>query len=238
MNIAIVDDVEQDRQVLAALLENLLNKNDFSCTIKTFERAEAFLKVFEKDAFDLCFMDIFMDGMNGMDAAKYIATADPDCMLIFLSTSPDYMAEGYIVRAWRYLLKPISKEALCRILPQCIERAVLDRRRLEVRINGKIREIPYSKILYLIRVNRHIEIHLTDQIVTLPSTQSFTKTTEALLEDYRFILSCKGVVVNMIHVVQLSGSDFIMDNGEKAPISQRRLSTVTNDYMDFKFEYL
>ncbi|WPK65906.1 hypothetical protein EUCA11A_00260 [Eubacterium callanderi] len=143
-----------------------------------------------------------------------------------------------MLRAWRYLIKPVDAQIIGQVLPECIEQAELNKRRLSVRLNGRNYEIPYSKILYIVRVKRNIEIHMRNRMVTLSSTQSFQETTEDVLKDYRFILSCKGVVVNMAHVSKLEKADFIMDNGDRIPVSQRRLSAVTDTYLNFVFEYL
>ncbi|MEG0377526.1 MAG: LytTR family DNA-binding domain-containing protein [Eubacterium sp.] len=238
MRIAIVDDLKEDRAQLCAQLKSFFESYDFSFSIETYASAEAFLKNFERERFDLCFMDIFMDGMNGMEGARKIAKIDPECMIIFLTISADYMAEGYDVRAWRYLLKPIDEETLKRVLPQCIERLVHAKRRLPVVLNGQAHEIPFSKILYVIRVGRNTEIHLEQMTVVLPTTWSFTQTVCPLLEDYRFVKSCNGVVVNMKHARTLSGYDFIMDNGDKVSVSHRRLKPVTKAYVDFRFKHL
>ena len=43
-----------------------------------------------------------------------------------------------------------------------------------------------------------------------------------LLDDRRFIECYKGVVVNMEHIRNQIDDDFILDNGEKVPISNVR----------------
>lgn len=238
MRIAVIDDLEKDRERLSILIEEVLKKYNCPFLIECYSSAEDFLEVFKRESFDLCFMDIFMDGMNGMEASQKIALMDPECRIIFLTTSMEYLAQGYNVRAWRYLIKPVDAQIIGQVLPECIEQAELNKRRLSIRLNGRNYEIPYSKILYIVRVKRNIEIHLRNRTVTLSSTQSFQETTEDVLKDYRFILSCKGVVVNMAHVSKLEKADFIMDNGDRIPVSQRRLSAVTDTYLNFVFEYL
>ena len=100
MKIAIVDDQKKDREELTETLIPYLHTLDFETELCEYESAEAFLADFEKDEFDICFMDIYLKGMDGMTAARFIARKDPNCFIIFLTTSPDYMAEGYDVRGW------------------------------------------------------------------------------------------------------------------------------------------
>jgi DNA-binding LytR/AlgR family response regulator len=237
MRIAIVDDMKSDQAVLENLLVRTLKKYKIPLAVEVYDSAEAFLAVFEKERFDLCFMDIYLDGMNGMEAAREVAAKDPGCMIIFLTTSAEFMAEGYDVRAWRYIIKPIDEERLDAIMPQCIAEAELKKRRLRIHYKGRDREIPYGKITYVVRVNRNTEIHFIKDKVILPAAVSFGDTVEPLLADDRFVLSCKGVVVNLDHVKSLAGSDFIMENGDKLPISQRRLAQVNDAFIDYSFEH-
>ena len=94
MKIAIIDDEEKDREEVKDALIPYLHTLDFKTELCEYKSAEEFLEGFEKDEFDICFMDIYLKEMDGMTAARYIAKKDPNCFIIFLTTSPDYMAEG------------------------------------------------------------------------------------------------------------------------------------------------
>lgn len=237
MNIAIIDDSESDRIELLTLLDQFFEKYDFSPETDVFSSAESFLAAFEKEKYDLCFIDIFLPGLNGMDTASEIYAADPDCILIFLSSSDQYISDGYRVKALRYLLKPISGSQLNDVLPECIEAAVLNHRRLPVNINRKDREIPFTKIYY-ISSSAKTEVHLKDIVYALTSRKSFFATVEPLLKDYRFITCSRGIVVNMAHVQKIDKDCFIMENGDRVPISRRQYVTVNDRFMDFQFEHL
>lgn len=237
MKIAIIDDSTTDREALVTLLYMFFEKMDFQADITEFSSAEAFLSVLEPDAFDLCFMDIFMSGMNGMDASRHVHKLAPDCIVIFLTSSDQYIGEGYRVRALRYLLKPVTAEQIQEFLPECVERSVLSQRRLSVQISRKEREIPFSRILYVLSSSK-TEIYVHHTSFTVSSRQTFSEITAPLLEDYRFILCGRGVVVNMAHALRIDTDCFIMDNGSRVPISRRQLSSVNDRFIDFQFEYL
>lgn len=235
MKIAIIDDLKEDRLQLSSLLKQYLDKFHLNYSIDEFENAEKFLSIFEKDMYDLCFMDIFMDRINGMQAARFLYRIDSDCLIIFLTTSPDYLADGYDVRAWRYLLKPVNTLVLEKILPDCIERINLHQCRLKVLVNRTETEIPFSKVIYIVSINRITTINLKNDTIRLSSHVSFTKVVEPLLEDYRFIKCGKGIVINMAHVEKMTEDEFLMDNGQVIPISRRELADVKKTYMNFSF---
>lgn len=83
MKIAVVDDLKEDRNLLLDLLRQFFDRYDFKTEYVEFCCAGDFLKTLKPDAYDLVFLDIFMEGMNGMDAARILYRTAPDCMVIF-----------------------------------------------------------------------------------------------------------------------------------------------------------
>lgn len=235
MKIAIIDDLIEDRLQLSSLLKQYLDRFYINYSIDEYENAEKFLSVFEKDMYNLCFMDIFMGRINGMQAARFLYRIDSECLIIFLTTSPDYLADGYDVRAWRYLLKPVTSHVLEKILPDCIERINLHHCRLKVMVNRIETEIPFSKIIYIVSINRITTIILKNDTIKLSSHVPFTQVVEPLLEDYRFIKCGKGIVINMAHVKKMTEDAFLMGNDQVIPISRRELAEVKKNYMNFSF---
>ncbi len=53
-----------------------------------------------------------MEKLNGMDTARKIREVDNEMEIIFVTSLIDYVQEGYEVRAYRYLLKPIELKEL------------------------------------------------------------------------------------------------------------------------------
>ena len=236
MRIAIVDDSPTDSTLLLKLLNMYMEPYDFSPEFFTFSCGEAFLETVEPDVYDLCFLDIFMDEMNGVEVADRLRKIDPDCFVIFLTGSPDYFADGFRLRAWRYLLKPITMSQLTEALPECIEQVQLSTRRLSVSIGRQEISIPFSKIRYVTTANRNIEIHGMDTTVTIGKQFTFQELTTPLLKDYRFLLIGKGLVVNLAYVEKVEGNNLWMKNGESLPISRSRLSEVSEGFFRFRFE--
>lgn len=235
MKIAIVDDSPMDSKLLLKLLNMYMEQYDFTPEFFSFPSGEAFLDTVEPDAYDLCFLDIFMDGMNGVEVAYKLREIDPDCYVIFLTGSPDYFADGFRLRAWRYLLKPITLDQIAEALPECIEQVQLSTRRLSVTIGRQEISIPFSKISYVTTANRSIEIHGTDAVVTTGKQFTFQELTTPLLNDYRFLIISKGLVANLNYVQKIEGNSLIMQNGDCLPISRSRLAEVSEALTRFRF---
>ena len=109
MRIAIVDDLAAERALLKDRLEQQLHRRNVQADILEYESGETFLEAARKAPFTAAFLDIYMDGMTGMEAAKKLRKTNTDCLLVFTTTSTDHALEGFQVRALHYLVKPFTE---------------------------------------------------------------------------------------------------------------------------------
>ena len=122
MRIAIVDDLETERAQLKTRLARQLRLCGAEAELLEFESGESFLAAEKEQRFTAAFLDIYMHGMSGMDAAKELRKTDTDCLLVFTTTSTDHALEGFQVRALHYLVKPFPR----RSFPPCWSRCLQD----------------------------------------------------------------------------------------------------------------
>ena len=110
MRIAIVDDLAAERHFLREQLEQKLYRMGIQADILEYTCGEAFLEAEHKLPFSVAFLDIYMMGMTGIEAARELRKTDTDCLLIFTTTSTDHALEGFQVRAMHYLVKPYTED--------------------------------------------------------------------------------------------------------------------------------
>lgn len=87
-----------------------------------FSSGDALLGWMDRHAgeLDLVFLDIEMEGTNGMDTARALREADQSLQLVFVTGYSDYVFDGYEVGALGYLLKPAGAEELERVLTRAL----------------------------------------------------------------------------------------------------------------------
>lgn len=138
----------------------------------------------------------------------------------YLTTSNDFAADSYEVRAFFYLLKPVEEGRLFQALDGAVEK--LKRRRSEsvvVATGDGLRQILMERIRYVERVGRCIRYHCTDGTVDSQSIRTpFREMVAPLLADQRFYLCGASFVLNFQHVTRVQGQNAMLDSGQTVPL--------------------
>lgn len=231
MQIAVVDD---DRQ-MHARLQTYLNELLASDAVLTcFSSGESFLAAWQPGRFDLVILDIFMDGITGMDTAREIRKTDREVRLVFGTTSNEFASESYEVNACYYLHKPFGREQVRAMLDR-VDMAQMEKLRTVQLPDGK--SVVLRDILYADCASHCITLHGKHGRDTVLRV-SFAEI-EALLCAYPYFFSpTKGVVVNFHEVTAQNADTFTLSDGSRIPISRRKAKEVTDAYSSFLFEQL
>ena len=111
MKIAICDNNREEAGFLKALVLDILGEQDVSCEIFSFEQGEELLES-ELD-YQIVFLDIMLDGKNGVDVGNEIYRRNRRIKIIFQTNFDEYYREALNrSHAFAYLEKPIEKEEL------------------------------------------------------------------------------------------------------------------------------
>lgn len=128
LRIGICDDSPDARLALEAALERALDRRRTQGTIFSFSSGEGLLRWLENHGgeLDLIFLDIEMDGLDGMETARRLRAADEGLQLVFVTGYADYVFDGYSVGALGYLMKPPQPQQLDGVLDRAAAQRVLD----------------------------------------------------------------------------------------------------------------
>lgn len=236
MRIAIVDDCCEDRETLrdliAAYFAERAKFHEDSHEFCEFSNAESFLAAFVPGYFDIAVLDIYMDTISGMEAAKRVASSDRHCCIIIATSSLDHTLEGYSVHAAGYIVKPPAEHLpeLYRALDFCAEMLAVGERSFELSMCSGLTKVMASDIIYLDRVRRKPMLHLRGAVVELNG--EFSDSAASLLEDRRFFMCYRSVVVNMDFIEAPIGNEFLLRTGERLPISREKKKIALTAFAD------
>ena len=225
LKIAICDDVAEDRQRLISLI----NSDDFYCECTAYKSGESLLWDFENGIrYDIFFLDIFMDGMSGVEAAKHIRTTDPQALLIFVSSSNNFYRESYDLYAFNYLIKPLKDDKLTEVLHRAIQHLGRDANQVvRFSFNNSLHTVRCSQLLYLTSDKRIVNFYLTNG-ETLKSYGKIDDFVTQLPAEV-FVRCHQSYIVNLKHVTGMTAGE-IMLGEEKVPISRNYAELAREKY--------
>ncbi len=229
MKIAVVDDYRQDMELLVKHIKAYFNPQGID--IDCFESGEQFLTEFAPDKYTLAFLDIYIGELTGVDIARQVFAQDKECRIVFITTSNSFASESYEVCAAGYLIKPVSAESINSLLDRLTATLNNGDKYMDWVTPNNIYHIAYRDIVYAESVARTVKIHLYGNIIEL--NEGFYEKTAPLLNDSRFLECCRGVIVNMDHIIKIQGDDFVMDIGEAVPIRKRHKKEIHRAYMKY-----
>ena len=104
--IAICDDERYYRDKIYQLVTLYLRKHQLEASIDTFLSGKIFLELTDNLVkYDIVFMDISMEEINGIETAKQMRAYQSNTYLVFVTSFMDYVLDGYKVEALRYVMK-------------------------------------------------------------------------------------------------------------------------------------
>ena len=88
-------------------------------------REEILREIQRNERYEILFLDIYLEELNGVDLARLVRTHNAKIKLVFISTSPLHALEAFGVNASQYLVKPVSyadlSQTLGRLLGETLE---------------------------------------------------------------------------------------------------------------------
>ncbi len=229
MEIAVCDDDVLDRTLIASMLRRCLYENSIGGGIMCFSGAQELIyEIQDGKNFDLIFMDIYMDKIMGIEAARQLRAMGWHGMIVFISASSGFAVESYDVKAGGYLLKPVSYERLTGFMAEML--CNFENDLYHIKRRSEIISLHYNDISYIESCNSKCLLHCSSgEVFTLYKRLCEI---EDELRDRRFLRCHQSFLVNMNHIVRADKS-FEMDSGESVLIRQKSSREIKNRYYEY-----
>ena len=217
MRILICDDEECYIQPLRKCLEQYMAEHSIPFDITKLSHPQVVLT--SKDAFDIAFLDIQMEGVDGLTLAKELRRRNRKTALLFITNYEGYQDSAMDLQALRYFTKPFDPDRLISGLDKALE--YIDGAYVDVFLysGGVQQRVLVDDILYLTLEGRKVAIQ-TDKNRFL-----VTGKLEDWLERFPhtfFRQPHKSFLVNLHHVDWYSYSELQMSDGTRIPIAPKK----------------
>ena len=216
IRVAICDDEKRLRNELRKVVERSLQLKGRDYQLQEFDCGEALLAGMTADSIDILFLDIEMGQLNGMETARLLRKQAPETLLIFVTSHPDYVFQGYEVKALNYILKPYKEQKILEVLDAALaELSEEAEQSFLVKQKGGQKRLLLRNIYYFWSERRKIHVQTEDECLTF-----YGKLNDIELEmPDSFIRIHNRYLVN-INFVQETGTEYVSCAGQQLPMSR------------------
>ena len=232
MNIAIVDDNERDQTCLEQMLRRYAVMNQLEYHVDLFPSGEALLGTYQPFQYTTIFLDVFMDGLSGIETAERIREVDEDSILVFLTSSEKHRPEAFSVFATAYLSKPCNEEQLFRLMDHILRRRTETDQRFTFSFDRREYSLRYADIVSIETDGNYINIKEKNG-ACFRARMTFTQAQGQV--DSRFLILMKGILVNMDCIERISDTRCIMLNGDTFPLRMKNAKELEQKWLNYKF---
>lgn len=231
--IAIVDDSPQDIEHLKTQVEGFLTKARESYRIHTFGESVDFIRSQEK--YDIAFLDINMDRINGLEAAHFVRKISKEMVLIFVTQMAQMAIRGYEVDAMDFIIKPSEQATIDRVMNRALKRIHSQAGYTMVLKTAKdTHSVSTNKIYYIEVYDHDLIYHTEDGEYRLRGQLNQVRKS---LDDKQFVLSSRSHLVNLRHISSVH-NDHLIVAGNVVPLSKVRRKEIEQRFVNFLGENL
>lgn len=235
MRLLICDDVAEETKKLKKLIMNYGVQNnirfDIDCCSNTNEIQSSLIpKAYYY--YDIIFLDIYMDGLNGLDFAKSVREHNEEVSIVFFSSSSQHALEAFNVNASQYLVKPVGYDAIENAMDLILRTRKERERTVNIETDNGIIKIKLSDIIYS-------QTQRNYQIITLADgTKNKLRMTSTALYDKLephdgFVRVGASYIVNMSHIVNFTDREMILTDGSRIGVPRRSSPELKKRYIEF-----
>ena len=229
MEIAIVDDEELIREQVCSLIKSQRP----NCWMEIYTTGEELLAARHK--FDLIFLDIQMEGMNGIEAARMYRKQQEDTVLVFITRNREYVFEAFEVSPFYYLPKPIEEtkflEIFDRAAREALKRNHWGQETLLIRTKSRSFTVHRNDIRYIENRGKKVEIYTVEDEGPIEIYATMAELTRKLGEG--FYRCHRGYLVNMAYIAEFDSDSISLAGGAKVYLSKKKHGEFVKIYMDF-----
>lgn len=235
MNIALADDLPEERDKIKKIIKDYAKVKHIRIDVSSFGSAEELFRDYRPLQYTAIFLDIYMDGMNGIDAARKIKEADRDALIVFLTCSKDHVPDAWRLHIYEYIEKPVSEEKIFPVLDDIMDRIrPVFVPRFSFFSQGAEQSVSYNDLV-MVGTDAHNYLEITDSSgKTRQTRMTFAEANDILIKDKRFLMIRRGVIVNMAFIQNFDNNLCFLSVASPVPItprSRKKLEQLWHNYL-------
>lgn len=234
--IGICDDCMEVRNEIREICENFAEKQGIGFHYWEFLNGETVLDYCqsrEEGKLDLLFLDIEMDGMNGISVKEALADNAAVFRIAFVTSHEEKVWDAFGKKTIGFLKKPVNCNGIEKML-----RIVLKEyeENMEIIIRGYCREsyrVQLEDIVYLKAEGSYTEIVCVGQEKKVPLVCKKLGELEKELNGVSIIRIHKSYLVNLVNVVDVENGVRLLGKEEVLPVGRSYKASVKTAFLSY-----
>lgn len=218
IKIAVVDDERKERNILRQYCDQFQKERKEKLEIQEYASGDLFLKNYDR-SIQLIFLDIDMEGTDGIGTAKKIREKDKEVLIMFVTNLAQMAIRGYEVRALDFIIKPINYYSFAMKLQNALDMLANQKvKNLVINTSGGMQIISTDQLLYVEVDGHYLHYHTKEGIFRQKIS---LKELEEKLDGLSFKRCNNCYLVNLRYVNGVEKEDVIIQE-ERLKISRPR----------------
>lgn len=232
ISVGVCDDSIVFTEEINRMLCEYEKKSRRELSVHLFNSAEELIRgLAEGESMELLFLDIEMEGMDGIELGKKLREQERQMLIVYVSGYDQYLRQLFEIEPFRFCSKPLEKEQLFEVMDKAVRR-ILSRSRETFRFQyGKnVVNLLCSDILYLESSGRKVIVHTSGG-----NYEYYDKLDNAQkdLEGRHFVRIHKAYLINMDQVEAFQYEKVALRDGTVLNISEKNRVRVRSLFWDY-----
>ncbi len=232
-NLGICDDAKGTCAELEKIILDYAQKRNQKINVDVWYSGESLCEDLKKnEQYDLLFLDIELDKMDGVRVGEFIRNEleDYKLMIVYISSKTNYAMQLFQNQPFDFLIKPIEEEKIEALL----DRAFRIRKKgdlcFDFKYGGKLFKVPYENIIHFSSMDKKIQL-----LTRLKTFYFYGKLKELqMVLPKNFIFIHQSYIINQDYICECTYETVKMMNGELLTISKRYRSEVRKSIKEYQ----
>ena len=231
MKIAVYTDDGNFYEGIETILNDLGTESDTPFKLTRWQNLKQMTEFLSVSDMNMAMIDLGTP--KGKEAAEFLYLNDSECACYLLDKDETHGLFGYQVRAKDFLIKPVDRGKMLKIVSEEVKRQQISIfREIKVKIDGLWKTVVPASILYVESMGHNLIFHMVSgRNVKFVST--FKEYYPILNMFPRFLRCHQSYILNLDYVTDMKSDVFLMGNGEEINISRQYRKDCKQYYIEY-----
>ena len=151
-----------------------------------------------------------------VETAQRLRQLDPNCLIVFITTSLEHGADAFDVDAFHYLVKPLNVEKLEAVMRRW-KNILSEIQTVTLKCSRSLRQVPVREIMYIEVAGRVSTVHTVNEVIPTSMTLS---SLEELLPSEQFVKPIRYLLAALRYIQNVGDTQLTLTDGTALSFSR------------------